>query len=79
MDERTPNLSLWVGGDERGRGVGRFLLRLHKSEARRRGMPALRLSVGAGNFVEHLYESEGFVHVAGRESGGVMICALKSS
>lgn len=73
VNAQTPELSLWVQHDARGHGVGRHLLRLLKSEARRRGLPGLSLSVEAGNFAKHLYEDEGFKHVRGRERDGVML------
>ena len=77
VDIRTPELSLWIHSDERGRGVGRYLLRLLKREARRRGISGMSLSVEAGNFAKHLYEAEGFGDVRGRERDGVMIWVLK--
>lgn len=78
VDERTPELSLWVRAEARGRGVGRHLLRAQKCEARRRGRSGLSLSVEAGNVAEHLYQSEGFVRVRGRERDGVMIWGLEN-
>lgn len=77
VDDWTPELSLWIHADERGRGVGRYLLRLLQSEARSRGMPGMSLSVEAGNFARRLYEAEGFVDVRGRERDGVMIWVVK--
>lgn len=78
VDVRTPELSLWVRTEERGRGLGRHLLRLLKSEARRRGVRSMSLSVEAGNFAKRLYEAEGFCDVRGRESDGVMIWAPRN-
>lgn len=65
VDIRTPELSLWVHREERGHGLGRHLLRLLKSEARRRGVPGLSLSVESGNFATQLYE----VRVSGKFEG----------
>lgn len=77
VDVRFPELSLWIHDDERGQGVGRSLLRLLKSEARRRGFSGMSLSVEVGNFAKHLYETEGFGDVDGRAHDGVMIWAPK--
>ena len=74
---RTPEMGLWIHADERGRGVGRYLLRLLQSEARHRGIPGMSLSVEAGNYARHLYEAEGFGDVRGRERDGVMIWVSK--
>lgn len=73
VSDQTPELSLWVHARERGRGVGRSLLRLAKTEARRRGIASLSLSVEGGNVARHLYEGEGFRAVQGRERDGVMV------
>jgi GNAT superfamily N-acetyltransferase len=73
VDTQTPELSLWVDADERGRGLGRRLLQLLKDEARRRGIRTISLSVEAGNFAKRLYEAAGFLDVRGRERDGVMI------
>lgn len=71
----TPEVSLWIDARQRGHGLGRTLLRRVKSEAQRRGISHLSLSVEAGNFAKRLYESEGFRDVPGRERDGVMIWA----
>ncbi len=75
VDMQTPELSLWIHAKARGHGLGRHLLRLLKSEARRRGIPGLSLSVESGNFAHQLYEDEGFRHVRGREADGVRFWA----
>ncbi len=59
--------------DVRGAGVGRRLLRASKDAAAARGLAALSLSVEDGNHARHLYESEGFADVPGREADGVML------
>ena len=79
VDIQTPELSLWVHCEERGHGLGRHLLRLLKSEVRRRGIPGLSLSVEAGNFAKQLYEDEGFRRVRGRERDGVMFWASEGA
>lgn len=73
VDSLTPELSLWVHADDRGRGVGRHLLQSLKTEAARRGISGISLSVERGNVARHLYESEGFQAVPGRESDGVLV------
>ena len=75
VNVRTPEVSLWIDAGQRGQGLGRFLLRRVKSEARSRGISHLSLSVESGNFAKHLYESEGFRDIPGREPDGVMIWA----
>lgn len=75
VDEATPELCLWVHASGRGVGVGRRLLRALQSEARRRGIARVSLSVEADNFAAHLYATEGFVPVQGRAEAGVMIWA----
>ena len=79
VDIGTPELSLWVQADQRGQGVGRHLLRLLKGEAHRRGISGISLSVEAGNFAKHLYESEGFGDLRGREHEGVMLWASQDN
>lgn len=73
LDEATPEVSLWVRADSRGRGVGRTLLRRLQREARERGVARLTLSVENGNDARRLYAAEGFTPVAGREPDGVMV------
>lgn len=73
VDVRTPEVSLWIDARQRGRGLGRLLLRRLKSDAQSRGISHLSLSVEAGNFAKRLYESEGFRDVPGRERDGIMI------
>jgi GNAT superfamily N-acetyltransferase len=73
LDESTPEMSLWVRDDSRGRGVGTRLLRQLQQEAVTRRIARLSLSVEAGNYAKRLYASEGFTQVAGREQDGVMV------
>ena len=75
VNDRTPEVSLWIEAGHRGHGLGRLLLRRVKSEARSRGISHLSLSVEAGNVAKRLYESEGFRDVPGRAPDGVMIWA----
>lgn len=73
LDESTPEISLWVRADSRGRGTGRLLLRRLLQEAATRGLQSLSLSVEAGNHAKRLYASEGFREVTEREHDGVMV------
>ncbi|WP_238599257.1 GNAT family N-acetyltransferase [Corynebacterium heidelbergense] len=76
VDDFTPEVSLWVHSEARKRGIGRQLLRAVVQAGRQRGFQQLSLSVEEGNHARELYESEGFVAVAGREEDGVMIREL---
>ncbi|HEX6231597.1 MAG TPA: GNAT family N-acetyltransferase [Jiangellaceae bacterium] len=79
VDTQTPEVSLWVDANERGRGLGRRLLRLLQNEARRRGIRTISLSVEAGNVAKRLYEAEGFRDVRCRERNGVMIWTAEAT
>lgn len=73
VDEATPELSLWVREPDRGRGIGRELLRSALREARARGHAGVSLSVEPENVAKRLYRVEGFVGVPGLETNGVML------
>lgn len=73
LDESTPEMSLWVRDDSRGRGVGTLLVRQLQQEAEARCIARLSLSVEADNYAKRLYASAGFTQVAGREQDGVMV------
>ncbi|GAA1371529.1 GNAT family N-acetyltransferase [Luteococcus sanguinis] len=73
VDEATPETSLWVEPGSRGRGHGRRLLEALIASARTAGLQRLSLSVEGENHARGLYESLGFVAVAGREDDGVML------
>lgn len=64
--DNIPELSLAVSADSRGEGLGTALLEALISEARRRGLPAISLSVEDGNHARVLYERHAFA-VLGRE------------
>jgi ribosomal protein S18 acetylase RimI-like enzyme len=64
VDEATPELSIGVVDEARGRGVGTLLLRALVGEARRRALPGLSLSVESDNPAVSLYERLGFVTVS---------------
>jgi GNAT superfamily N-acetyltransferase len=68
VDEQTPELGIAVWPGERGRGIGRRLLRAATAEH-----PRLSLSVEDGNGARALYESEGFVAVGRSGDGTIML------
>lgn len=68
VDAETPELSLTTFEPYRGRGAGTALLDALIQEARRRGLPALSLSVEDANPARRLYERAGFEFV-GRNGG----------
>jgi len=65
LDPETPEISIAVDPDQRGRGVGTALLRALCERARRDGIAALSLSVERDNPALQLYERLGFVEVEG--------------
>jgi ribosomal protein S18 acetylase RimI-like enzyme len=73
LDDRTPEPSVWVAPDRRGRGLGRELLVRMQDKARRCEVAAVSLSVEPDNFAKALYHSVGFTEVSGREADGVMV------
>ncbi|MFZ1382926.1 MAG: GNAT family N-acetyltransferase [Scrofimicrobium sp.] len=79
IDQETPEISLWVDKGHCGRGLGRKLLEGLITEASRRGLAQVSLSVEPDNFAKSLYASEGFQEVHGREADGVMLLHLKES
>jgi GNAT superfamily N-acetyltransferase len=70
VDERTPEIGIAVWPAERGRGIGRALLRAATAEH-----PRLSLSVEDGNGARALYESEGFLPVGRSGDGTIMLRA----
>jgi ribosomal protein S18 acetylase RimI-like enzyme len=78
IDDETPELSIAVYAEYRGRGIGTRLLNLLLHEASR-SYRAVSLSVCDGNRAIHLYERAGFEVV--RKSGDALVMKkeLKSS
>ena len=74
VDERTPEVSLWVSAGHRRMGIGRSLLQRIRATASPRHIATLSLSVEPDNYARKLYLSEGYTPVAGREDDGVMVC-----
>lgn len=68
VDELTPELGIAVWPGDRGRGIGRILMRAACAEH-----PRLSLNVEDGNPARALYESEGFVAVGRSSDGTVML------
>ena len=77
VDDATPEASMWVAADHRGRGIGRELTERLLAMAADAGHARLSLSVESGNTrARSLYSSVGFVAVPGREADGVMVVDL---
>lgn len=76
VDERTPELSIGVAGDVRGRGIGTELLQTLVAEAHRRALRALSLSVEVDNPAARLYARLGFQTVAEAGGGRTMMLRL---
>ncbi len=76
VDEDTPELSIAVLPDYRGRGVGTRLLSRLLQELKGLGAAAVSLSVDLRNPAVHLYERFGFTIVEARGTSCVMQCKL---
>lgn len=72
----VPELSVCVLPGYRGAGVGTGLVEAAVSEARRRSLPALSLSVEEGNPARRLYERLGFRPAAPAGSPGTLVLEL---
>ena len=69
----VPELSIAVKYDQRGRGVGRDLLRELLAVVAAAGHRAVSLSVERDNPAFELYRSEGFAEVGGDEHAATML------
>lgn len=63
VDEHTPELAIGVRAGQRGKGIGRKLLRALLTLARDAGVTQISLSVEPENLSTWLYKTEGFVKI----------------
>ncbi len=73
----VPELSVCVLPGYRGAGLGAGLVGAALTEARRRGLPALSLSVEEGNPARRLYERLGFVPAPPPAEEGTLLLELR--
>jgi ribosomal protein S18 acetylase RimI-like enzyme len=71
VDDGTPELTIAVVPNRRGRGLGKELLESLLEQARADGYGAVSLSVEPDNPALHLYERHGFARVG--ERGGALV------
>jgi ribosomal protein S18 acetylase RimI-like enzyme len=77
LDAETPELTLAVTRDARGRGIGRALLRATAADAQTRGLTMLCLSVEHANRgASRLYRSEGWQIVTSETDADTMVLEL---
>ena len=76
LDEMTPELSMALPPEYRGRGMGTALLKQLLAEATGE-YPAISLSVSPNNPAQGLYERLGFRAVEGRGTHPVMVIRLE--
>ncbi|GAA3599322.1 hypothetical protein GCM10022198_24540 [Klugiella xanthotipulae] len=74
--EGVPELSVCVRPGHQREGIGRALMVRALASARNRGLPAVSLSVEAGNGARALYESLGFTDAPPPALAGTMIRRL---
>ncbi|QIM17582.1 GNAT family N-acetyltransferase [Leucobacter coleopterorum] len=72
----VPELSVWVDGEFRGRGIGADLIRSVIREAQTRHLESLSLSVEEGNPARGLYERLGFRHAGPGFDEGTLLLPL---
>jgi ribosomal protein S18 acetylase RimI-like enzyme len=77
VDAETPEISIAVVPDHRGRGIGAALLAAVADLARAEGFHALSLSVSPENPAVRLYERSGFVRVDSRDEHWTMRLDLR--
>lgn len=73
IDERTPELSIAVATDHRGRGIGRCLVTAMLVELGLRAVEQVSLSVETDNPARALYEGLGFVSRQAAEGAVTMV------
>ncbi len=79
VDAGTPELAMGVATAWRAQGVGSRLLEELIDTARRRGLPAVSLSVEPDNRARRLYERTGFRRVGGSSGSLTMLLRLRPS
>jgi ribosomal protein S18 acetylase RimI-like enzyme len=76
VDDHTPELSMGVRVDRRGRGIGSRLLADLLARARAAGLDRVSLSVETDNRARNLYERAGFVLVDRSGGADTMLASL---
>src|SRR5579864_5213809 len=79
VDERTPELTIAVVPNRRGRGLGHELLTALIDQARAEGYGALSLSVERNSPAVKLYARYGFQPVAEHDDAVTMVAPLRSN
>jgi ribosomal protein S18 acetylase RimI-like enzyme len=79
VDSETPEISIAVGPDFRGQGIGAALLAALVERASREGVRALSLSVSPENPAVRLYEHAGFIRIDSRDENWTMRLDLSSA
>lgn len=77
VDAETPELCITTFADFRGQGIGSALLAELISQARRRGLAGISLSVEDGNDARRIYERAGFNVVGRNGSSDTMLLSLR--
>lgn len=76
VSDDIPELAIGVVADQRGRGIGRAMLRAIAATAREHGVDQISLSVEKDNPARSLYRSEGFRTTTSREHALTMVLDL---
>lgn len=76
VDDRTPELSVAVAEEHRGRGIGRCLVTAMLTQVRLDGFTRVSLSVEPDNPARSLYESVGFRGVDTDGGALTMVCEI---
>ena len=76
VDSQTPELSMAVCREFRGRGIGKLLLRRIADELKKQGFRQVSLSVDKRNFAFGFYQKSGFDIVKSKDTSAVMVKRL---
>jgi ribosomal protein S18 acetylase RimI-like enzyme len=79
VDDETPEVTIAVREDCRGRGLGGRLMNELARAAREEGCTRLSLSVDAGNPARHLYQRLGYRELSVDEGGVRMVLELAAA